>query len=71
MNIVSLINVDNVNDIPNALRALANIVETDVSARGEKANSIGVFGKIDGVSGYFDYQIENTNHQSLCGYLKK
>ena len=69
MNIISVINTDRVEDIPTALRALANIVEQDIATQGCKANSIGMFGKIDNVSGDFDYQITPTNITSISEFL--
>jgi len=70
MNIVSVINTNTVKDIPNALRALANIVEQDIATQGCRANSIGMFGKIDNVSGDFDYQIQQTNITSISELLE-
>lgn len=70
MNIISVINTNTVNDIPNALRALANIVEQDIATQGCRANSIGMFGKIDNVSGDFDYKIQQTNITSISELLE-
>jgi hypothetical protein len=66
MNIVSIINTNNVTDIPKALRALADIVEKDIVIQGNRANSIGMFGNQDDVIGDFDYQIQTTNFTSLA-----
>lgn len=69
MNIISVINTNTVNDIPNALRALANIVEQDIATQGCRANSMGMFGKIHNVSGDFDYKIQQTNITSISELL--
>ena len=71
MNIISIINTNTVKDIPDALRALANIVEKDIAIQGCRANSIGMFGEIDSVSGDFDYQIQQTNFTSLSEFGDK
>ena len=51
---------ENIEDLPKALRALANIVETDIKRMGSSSNSIGIFGEIDGVVGDFDYEVNGT-----------
>lgn len=68
MNLISLVKTDNIEDLPKALRALANIVETDIKRMGSSANSIGIFGNIDGVVGDFDYEINGSNLSSLAEY---
>ena len=69
MNIISVINTNTVGDIPSALRALAEIVERDINIMGSRANSIGIFGAEDTVSGDFDYHIQPTNLTSIMQYV--
>lgn len=71
MNLISLVKTDDIKDLPKALRALADIVETDIKRMGSSANSIGIFGRIDGVVGDFDYQVDNNiSHSGLADYIK-
>ena len=71
MNLISLVKTDNIEDLPKALRALANIVETDIKRMGSSANSIGIFGEIDGVVGDFDYEINISHLSGLSEYIEK
>ena len=71
MNLISLVKTDNIEDLPNALRALANIVETDIKRMGSSANSIGIFGEIDGVVGDFDYEVNGSHLSGLAEYIDK
>ena len=71
MNLISLVKTDNIEDLPNALRALANIVETDIKRMGSSANSIGIFGEIDGVVGDFDYEVNCSHLSGLSDYIEK
>lgn len=70
MNLISLVKTDNIEDLPKALRALANIVETDIKRMGRDANSIGIFGDIDGVVGDFDYEIDSAPMTGLADYIR-
>lgn len=69
MNIISVINTNTVEDIPNALRDLADIVEKDITVMGYRANGIGMFGAPDTISGDFDYQIQQTSLRSILGFV--
>ena len=70
MNIISVINTNTVDDVPKALRTLADIVEKDIAISGCRANAIGIFGGQDDVIGDFDYQIQTTNFTSLSLVLE-
>lgn len=69
MNITSIINVDKVEDIPNALRELVTIVENDIKRMGCRANSIGNLG--GNTNADFDYQIDSTNYKSISEYFNE
>lgn len=69
MNIISLVKTNTVQDIPKALRLLADEVEKDIAIQGHRANAIGMFDGEDGVFGEYDYHIDQTNMVALADYL--
>jgi len=69
MNIITLVNTDNISDIPTALRLLADIVEKNISIQGDRANSIGHSFTDEVIVYDFDYQIQNTNMTSISQFI--
>lgn len=68
MNIIVVIKTNTVNDIPAALRELADIAEYDIKIQGCRANAMGSF---DAVSGEFDYEISSDNITSIVEFIEK
>ena len=65
MNIIILLNCQNLQDIPKAIKELGKVVEEDIAIMGNKANTIGTIGGEDFLRSDFDYQIQQSNFQSI------